>query len=317
MKLLAYGLLPFSWLYQSIISIRRFCYQKKIFKMTRFPVPVIIIGNISLGGTGKTPLVIWLANQLKKHGLKPGIVSRGYGGKAKYYPCAVTANSRPAEVGDEPVIIAKQTKCPIYVAPNRVAAVKQLLKDHSCDIIIGDDGLQHYALARDIEVAVIDGERRLGNALCLPAGRLREPPKRLQEVDFIICNGGQVQTGEYLMQLIPADFCSVNKTQTTKTLDYFKNKTLHAVAGIGHPARFFKLLRQLGLTIIEHPFPDHHLFQKNEFNFAKDQLIVMTEKDAIKCQDFADENYWYLPVQAQLNNTLLAKILAKLNTVSA
>jgi tetraacyldisaccharide 4'-kinase len=309
---LNYCLLPFSYLYQAIILLRQFAYQKKLLNSTKFSVPVIVVGNITVGGTGKTPLVIYLANWLKQQGFKPGVVSRGYGGKAKHYPLKVSAQSNPAEAGDEPVIIARQTACPVYVAPNRVAAVKQLLQENDCNIIISDDGLQHYALARDIEIVVIDGARRLGNQFCLPAGPLREPAKRIKEVDFIICNG-QASANEYSMHLIPENFRQIINNNNIQSANYFKNKTVHAIAGIGNPQRFFAQLRSMGLTIIEHEFPDHYAFQANDFVSTKDELILMTEKDAVKCQRFATDRYWYLPVKAQLmtefTNALLQKLM--------
>lgn len=310
-RIISYSLLPFAWLYQLIIAIRRFTYQKKIFKSTKFPLPIIVIGNITVGGTGKTPLVIYLANWLKQQGYRPGIVSRGYGGKAQQYPAKVTPQCKPNEVGDEPILIAKRTQCPVYVAPDRVAAVAKLLQENNCNVIISDDGLQHYALARDVEIAVIDGDRRLGNGWCLPAGPLREPDKRLTEVDFIICNG-QAQINEYPMQLIAQDFYQVCNIKNKQTLEYFKNKTIHAVAGIGNPTRFFNSLRQLGLTIIEHPFPDHYLFEVDDFKFAGNDIIVMTEKDAVKCQVFANENYWFLPVNASVTAEFTGKLLEKI-----
>ena len=313
-NILTYCLLPFAYLYQLIIGIRRFCYQKNIFTVTQLPVPVIVIGNITVGGTGKTPLVIYLANWLKQQGYTPGIISRGYGGKAKHYPLKVTAQTDPAEAGDEPVMIARQTQCPVYVAPDRVAAAKQLLADNPCNFILSDDGLQHYALGRDIEIVVIDGARRLGNHYCLPAGPLREPSGRLNTVDLIVCNG-QAQANEYAMQLIAQDFCRVDNTPIKQTTDYFKDKQIHAVAGIGNPTRFFDCLRQLGLQIIAHPFPDHYSFQASDFAFADNKIIIMTEKDAVKCQAFANDNYWYLPVKAELAQDFTDACLQKLRKI--
>lgn len=283
-SILSYCLLPFSYLYQVIITLRRLAYKKNIFKVTKFSVPVIVVGNITVGGTGKTPLVIYLADWLKQQGFKPGIVSRGYGGKAEHYPVKVSAQSDPVIVGDEPIIIAKHTACPVYVAPDRVAAVKQLLQENNCNIIISDDGLQHYALARDIEIVVIDGERRFGNEFCLPAGPLREPIKRLKKVDFIVCNTGySPQPDEYPMLLAGMDnsFTQVINPEITKSIEYFKDKKIHAIAGIGNPVRFFNELNRMNLIITTHIFPDHYIFKAKDLNFGDDSIIIMTEKDAV------------------------------------
>ncbi|MDF2868209.1 MAG: lipid-A-disaccharide kinase, partial [Gammaproteobacteria bacterium] len=207
---LVYLLLPFSWLYRLIIALRRYGYKKDIFKSFTASVPVIVVGNITVGGTGKTPLVVALAHFLKQQGYKPGIVSRGYGGQAESYPKFVNANSNPLQVGDEPLLIAKNTHCPVVVDPKRVRAVQTLLYRFACDIVISNDGLQHYALARTIEIAVIDGARRFGNAHCLPAGPLREPITRLRTIDFIVCNG-KTQADEYVMNLAAKRFMNVAK----------------------------------------------------------------------------------------------------------
>lgn len=309
----AYALSPLALLYRGIVTARRYLYGKGIKKITRFAVPVIVVGNITTGGTGKTPLVSWLANFLQQQGFKPGIVSRGYGGKAIDYPQTVQADSDPCQVGDEAILLARSTQCPMVVDPNRVAAVTKLLTDHDCNIVICDDGLQHYALARTLEIAVIDAQRGLGNQFCLPAGPLREPIKRLAEVDFVVFNGGNDLTTTN-MRLLPQYFCQLNAPTKNTAVENFNNKVVHAVAGIGNPSRFFQTLRNLGLTIIEHPFADHHPFKVNDFNFAQaTDVIIMTEKDAVKCESFADERYWYLPVVAELSDGFGAELLAKLN----
>jgi tetraacyldisaccharide 4'-kinase len=305
---LAYLLLPLSFLYRTIIAIRKWLYQKKIKKTTTFPVPVIVVGNITVGGTGKTPLVIWLANFLRQHGYHPGIVSRGYGAKALQYPMTVMPESDPSLVGDEPLLIVRNTQCPMVVDPQRVRAVKKLLLDTRCDIVISDDGLQHYALGRAIEMVVVDGARKFGNEFCLPAGPLREPIARLNTVNFVITNGVE-------QKLIPTSFRRVNNSTIVQTVNDFKNKTIHAVAGIGYPPRFFNLLRELGLTIIEHSFPDHHKFQATDLIFSEDAIIVMTEKDAVKCEKFAQDTVWYLAVEAQLNAEVGEKILQLLTAI--
>jgi tetraacyldisaccharide 4'-kinase len=277
---------------------RRWLYYKGIKKSTRFSVPVIIVGNITVGGTGKTPLVIALARFLLEQGYKPGIVSRGYGGKAAHYPLAVTPTSSVMETGDEAILLARNTPCPVIVDPCRVRAVTALLEKTDCNIVISDDGLQHYALARDIEIVVIDGERRFGNSFCLPAGPLREALTRLHKVDFKVTNG-MARSGEYAMKLRHSIFRQVSAPQCSQDVTALQNKTLHAVAGIGNPTRFFNLLRSLGLSIIEHAFPDHYLFKQADFPHDA-AFIIMTEKDAVKCEAFADERYWYLPVEAEL-----------------
>lgn len=305
---LIYLLVPLAIFYKAIIFLRRLLYQSGFKKISYFPVPVIIVGNITVGGTGKTPLVIWLAEQLKAAGYKPGIVSRGYGGKSKHYPCFVAQDSAATQVGDEPLLIHRKTLCPVVVDPNRVRAVQMLLNKTDCNVVISDDGLQHYALGRAVEIAVIDGERRFGNGFCLPAGPLREPVSRLKTVNFIVTNG-LAKNGEYTMQLIPKDFRQIINPSNT----HFINQTnIHAIAGIGNPQRFFNTLRNMGLNIIEHPFPDHHNFQPQELDFGPDAIVVMTAKDAIKCEKFANSGYWYLDVEAEISDNLLRKLLEQL-----
>lgn len=299
-NLLAYCLTPLSWLYEIIIFLRRLFYRCGLKKITRFPVPVIVVGNITVGGTGKTPLVAWLCGWLQSQGFKPGIVSRGYGGKAMSWPQEVTSKSDPELVGDEAVLLAQQTDCPVVVDPNRVVAVTKLLRNHGCTIIVSDDGLQHYAMGRDIEIAVIDGIRRFGNGLCLPAGPLREPIQRLKTVDFAVVNG-QVDGNEYSMNFTPGNIYNVRRPQQSLDIALLKNKTVHAVAGIGHPQRFFQQLESIGFTIIRHEFPDHHVYKPADFNFDDDAIILMTAKDAVKCNSFADDRYWCLPVDVDID----------------
>lgn len=284
-------LIPFSWLFRVIIFFRRWIYSRFA---TRLPIPVIVVGNITIGGTGKTPFVIWLAEYLKQQGHTPGIISRGYGSRAPYYPYEVSPDENPPFSGDEPLLLARHTNAPVVISPNRVAAAEKLISQYpKTTIIISDDGLQHYALARDVEIVILDGERRLGNGYCLPAGPLREPASRLKTVDFVIVNGEN-------MRLIPGDLCSIQNSRQTQPISAFQNKTIHAVAGIGNPQRFFNMLRELGLTIIEHPFPDHHIFSFQDLDFGIDAIIVMTEKDAVKCQNF-NLQAWYLPVKAEVD----------------
>jgi len=257
---LSFVLVPFGWLYQIVMMVRYQLYQSGLLPVQRAPVPVIIVGNISVGGTGKTPLVIWLANYLKQQGFNPGIVSRGYGGAAKKWPQQVRSDSDPTMVGDEPVLIARKTGCPVAASPQRYAAIEGLVQHPKCDIVICDDGLQHHGLARDIEIAVIDGLRRHGNQRCLPAGPLREPPGRLKTIDIVVSNG-LPEKGEHTMEYSPQQCILLINENQQCNIDDFKGKTIHAVAGTGHPARFFSMLRKLGLNIIEHKFPDHYSYK--------------------------------------------------------
>jgi tetraacyldisaccharide 4'-kinase len=259
----------------------------------------VVVGNITVGGTGKTPLVIELAELLIRTGYRPGIVSRGYRGKARSWPQQVRPDSDPVMVGDEPVLITRRTGCPMAVGPDRVAAGQALIQYHDCDIIISDDGLQHYKLKRNIEIAVIDGTRRFGNGFCLPAGPLREPVKRLHEVDFRFTNG-TAANDEILMQYKIMDLVSMNDTVKRCNLSEFKGKQVHAIAGIGNPQRFFDQLRTSGLGVIEHSFPDHHEYLRKDITFNDNLPVIMTEKDAVKCFRYHSENMWYLPVATTL-----------------
>jgi tetraacyldisaccharide 4'-kinase len=304
-------LTPLSFLYRNLINLRRLSFYLGIKKSTRLSVPVIIVGNITVGGTGKTPLVIYLANLLKKQGYRPGIVSRGYGAKTKNFPCAVLSESDPILVGDEPLLIAQKTQLPVAIDPNRVAAAEFLVKNKLCNIIISDDGLQHYALTRDLEIAVIDSERRFGNGFCLPSGPLREPVNRLKNIDFIVANGS-AEDNEYEMKLIPETIYNLKHPQQTLNLSQH-NINFHAVTAIGNPSRFLQTLRQLNLPILsEHIYPDHYLFKITDFNFTDTAPIIMTEKDAVKCRAFADERFWCLPVTAKPEEKFAQTLLQKL-----
>ncbi len=311
-------LVPLSWLFCIVGMLRRKAYQSQLLKVTRLPVPVIIVGNISVGGTGKTPLVVWLVNFLKQAGYKPAIISRGYGGRERGGAQRVTSDSDAASVGDEAVLLVRRCHCPMSVAPNRVAAAQLVLENTGCDIIVCDDGLQHYALARDIEIAVIDGVRRFGNGYCLPAGPLREPPSRLDSVDFVVVNGEAAKVGEIIrqtqfsMRLHPGALRQVSDDNKMCDLSVFHGQVVHAVAGIGHPARFFQHLKESGIKVIEHAFPDHHPFTAQDLQFGVNASVIMTEKDAVKCRDFAGENHWYMPVDAQLNPEFGERLLKQL-----
>jgi tetraacyldisaccharide 4'-kinase len=289
--------MPLGFLFSDAVRFRKFLYRHGVLKTHTLPVPVIVVGNITVGGTGKTPLIIWLAGFLKESGFKPGIISRGYGGQAESWPQWVTADSDAKNVGDEALLIAKQTGCPMAVGPLRVDAANLLLRQADCTVILSDDGLQHYALNRAIEIAVIDGERRFGNGYCLPAGPLREPIERLQSVDFVIVNGEKSEENEFSMQLAGDTLVNL-VTGEQKSLREFIGVDCHALAGIGNPERFFKLLEAAGLTCITHGFPDHYPFQRDDIEFSDNKPVLMTEKDAVKCRAFAGKQHWYLPVKA-------------------
>lgn len=267
-------------------------------------VPVIVVGNIAVGGTGKTPLTIYLAQLLQQHGYRPGIVSRGYGAhpdKTMIRP--VTYHNKPADVGDEALLMATRTHLPVVVGIQRTKAVAYMVEDYDVDIILSDDGLQHYRMARDLEIAVVDGERRNGNGLCLPAGPLREKAERLRECDFVVVNG-QAQEGEYAMRVTGERLVNVADRDQERTLSDFTGQPVHVVTAIGNPQRFLNTLAAAGIHAEAHFYPDHHLFQGGEFDFADQLPVLMTEKDAVKCQQFAQElmkNCWYLPVDAQLS----------------
>ncbi len=311
----SYCLFPFSLIYLLIIKIRFWLYRSGFKKITRFPIPIIVVGNLTVGGTGKTPLVIYLAKLLRDQGLKPGIVTRGYGGKAEHYPCVATQGSSPQQVGDEAILLAAQADCLVVVDPNRVNAVNYLLQNYDCNVVISDDGLQHYALGRNIEIVVIDGQRRFGNNFCLPAGPLREPVTRLSKVNFIVVNG-EAKAGEIAMQLIPDTIYNLKQPEKKLDIHNLQDKTVHAVAGIGNPKRFFDQLRELKFSVIEHPFPDHHVYRSQDLNFDDNHLIVMTEKDAVKCREFSNEKIWCLPVSAKLNSEFDKQLLAILLPLS-
>lgn len=305
---------PLGWLFSMGVRLRRFLYAIGLLNQQNLPVPVIVVGNVSVGGTGKTPLVIYLAALLQRVGYRPGIVSRGYGGKASAWPQFVSAQTDATLVGDEALLIASQTGCPMAVGPVRVAAARLLITQSNCDVIISDDGLQHYALARDIEIAVIDGERRLGNGYCLPAGPLRESKSRLRAVDMVVVNGEQPNDGEFAMQLVGA--VAVNlATSEQRPLSAFVGIACHALAGIGNPERFFKSLVSAGIACDTHAFPDHHPYSKQDISFLDDKPVLMTEKDAVKCKVFANHQHWYVPVQAVLADDFSGQLLHLLKTI--
>ena len=291
-------LLPISWFFCLLVMVRHTLFRWGVMSSVQLPVPVIVAGNISVGGTGKTPLVIALVELLREQGWKPGVISRGYGGTAAAWPQPVHPDSDARLIGDEPLLIAQRTSIPMAVGPDRIRAAQMLLATQDVDIIISDDGLQHYRLQRDVEIAVVDGARRLGNGHCLPAGPLREPRTRLQQVDYIVVNGGGDEGIEMLLE--PQSPRSVSDGQLTKLLDEFRGQRVHAVAGIGNPQRFFRMLEGAGLEITSHAFPDHHRYVAADIDFGDNAPVLMTEKDAVKCRSISDGRHWYIPVKARL-----------------
>jgi tetraacyldisaccharide 4'-kinase len=287
---------PLAGLYSAVIAVRRALYRLGVLRSVRLPCPVIVVGNITAGGTGKTPLTLALVEALRARGYRPGVVSRGYGGTQRE-PLLLGNAPNPSEVGDEPALI-RASGVPVAVGRDRPVAA-QLLVDQGCDVLIADDGLQHYRLARDIEICVIDGERRFGNAQLLPAGPLREPLNRLNAVDFRVCNGGDPQAGEVLM-LLRGGLVRALVDSHEKSITDFSGKRVHAVAAIGNPQRFFASLEAQGVHVIAHPFEDHHAFVPADFAFGDDLPVLVTEKDAVKCRGFAKTNWWSAPVKAEL-----------------
>ncbi len=306
-------LLPLSLAFCTLVRLRRTLYRLGMLPSTRMPVPVIVVGNITVGGTGKTPLVIWLANFLRQAGYRPGIITRGYRGNSQTWPVAVTPQTSSAQVGDEAVLLARHSGCPVLAGPDRVAAARQHV-EQGCTVIVSDDGLQHYRLRRDIEIAVIDSTRRFGNRLCLPAGPLREPVSRLRSV-FVRVANGVPETGELGMTLEPTGFYNLAEPERRASADQFRDGRVHALAGIGNPERFFSSLRGLGLNVISHPFPDHHDFRPGELEFGDDRPVIMTEKDAVKCQPFASARCWVLAVEARPDVALGEQILQRLKEI--
>jgi len=306
-------LLPLSLIFCALVQLRYRLYRLGAMPSTRLPVPVIVVGNITVGGTGKTPLTIWLANFLRQAGYRPGIVTRGYRGNSQTWPVAVTPQTPAEQVGDEAVLLARHGGCPVLAGPDRVAAARQHV-EQGCNVIVSDDGLQHYRLRRDIEVAVIDGTRRFGNRLCLPAGPLREPVSRLKSVSLRVANGAP-EAGELGMTLVPTGFYSLTKPERRASADQFRDGPVHAVAGIGNPERFFSSLRGMGLTVIPHPFPDHHAFLPAELEFGDNRPVIMTEKDAVKCQPFASARCWVLAVEARPDPGLGEQLLKRLKEI--
>jgi len=320
--LLSYVLWPLSLLFRAISSVRRIAYRSGLMVSWRSPVPVIVIGNITVGGAGKTPLVIALCDSLKEAGYSVGIVARGYGGKVDG-TMDVTLDSDVTMVGDEPLLLATRTGVPVVVSVNRVDAVKHLINHHHLDCVLCDDGLQHYALKRDIEIAVVDARYRFGNGFCLPAGPLREPVKRLAQVDFTVFSGlsrggpEDEPSAERGYSLVGNEIVNSGDQGIKQPLAQLAGGRVHAVAGIASPANFYKFLEARGIEPIPHSFGDHAVFVESDLQFDDDLPVVMTEKDMVKCRGFGMQNLWYLPVTACIDHDLAGKILSRIEYVVA
>jgi tetraacyldisaccharide 4'-kinase len=303
-------LYPLSLVFCLAVAARRWLYRSGVLPSARAGIPVVVVGNLTVGGTGKTPLVIALADALRRTGRRPGILSRGYGG-AGVSPRAVVAGDEADRVGDEPLLLAERSGCPVWIGADRVAAVRALRAAHpACDVILCDDGLQHYRLQRDFEIAVED-ERGAGNGLLLPAGPLREPPDR--RVDARVVNGGHPGAGGFAMRLVPAGFYRVEDEAARLALPELAGKRLHAVAGIGNPGRFFGELSRMGIAFTPHPFPDHHAFRAEDLEYADCDFVLMTEKDAVKCRRFGRRDLIALRVEAEVDPALTELILKRIH----
>jgi tetraacyldisaccharide 4'-kinase len=318
---LGWLLLPLSWLYAVLVGLRRFLYDRGILRSHRAAAPVVVVGNITAGGTGKTPVVLWLVENLRTRGLRPGIVSRGYGGTHSGSSMRVEADSNAAVVGDEPVLLAQRGRCPVVVDPDRVRAAGMLVDD-GVNVIVADDGLQHYRLARDYEICVIDGRRGLGNGRLLPAGPLRESVHRLDDVEQVLVNGA-LRAGErdqttaeqnaISFDLVADEVARLNGS-LTRPIERFAGTTVHGVAAIGNPQRFFDLLRAHEIQVIEHRFPDHAAIDPRDLEFGDDFEVFMTEKDAVKLDRNMKDKFWFVPVELKMNPLDAAPLLEQIES---
>jgi len=312
---LFYALLPLSWLYCGVVRLRRLAYRRGWLHSHRLPVPVIMVGNLTVGGTGKTPLALGISGLLRRRGYRPGILVRGYGGSGRTrWPRLVTGDDDPFEVGDEPVLLARRSGCPVVAGADRVAAGELLLAGSKCNMIVSDDGLQHYGLRRDLEILVVDASRRFGNGRCLPAGPLREPAARGRAADLTLCNGGPCPGGQ-VMHLVPGPLVNLADREITRSPGELRGQRVTAVAGVGNPDRFFALLRHLGLHVHERPYPDHHPFSREDAASWPPGPVVMTEKDAVKCSGFARPDFWYLPAVSRFPNGFERLLVEKLEDI--
>lgn len=313
MGVLALSMLPLSLLFRMLVALRRWSYRLGLRSVYRAACPVIVVGNITVGGSGKTPLVIWLARWLREQGYRPGIVSRGYGGRARNWPQQVRPDSDPASVGDEAVVLARRTNCPVCVGPDRGAAAAALLAHTDCNVLVSDDGLQHYGLARDLEIAVINGRTRFGNGLMLPAGPLREPRSRLRQIDLVVTNGDPLPR-TFAMRLRKPALVALQDEDTERDLEELRGRRVRAIAGIANPERFFDMLRRHGLQVEAVPFPDHHPFTRKELSFDDELPLLMTEKDAVKCRRLIDyPDSWVVRVEAIPDAPFIHRLKGKLD----
>ncbi len=320
--MLAWLLWPASLGFRCVVFLRRLLYRLRLLRSTRADIPVVVIGNLVVGGSGKTPLTLWVAEQLARAGWTPAIVSRGYGGQSDA-PRAVTLTAEAAEVGDEPILLARRSGCPVWVGRDRVRVIEALRVKHpTVNVVVLDDGLQHYRLRRDVEIAVVDA-REFGNGFMLPAGPLREPPARLRSVGAVIAHGADKRRLAAIAPRVPLfgmrlegdTLHRMSDARERQPLAAFAGKALHAVAAIGDPNRFFLALARAGARVQPHPFPDHHPLTAQELSFGDALPVVMTEKDAVKLRRVAQPNWWVLPVHAALEPGLGDWLLARLEAV--
>lgn len=309
--LLAWMLAPLAAVFCALSYLRRLMYRRKVFQTFHPGVPVIVVGNITVGGSGKTPLTVWLARHLQARGWHPAVIARGYGREGRG-TLRVDAESDPRLAGDEPILIAATAGCPVVVDVKRARAAHIAVAECGADIVLTDDGLQHYALGRDIEIAVTDGARGLGNGWCLPAGPLREPTQRLEHVDFRLVQASRAPVSAFYFYLQPSAFVAVDGRGDELPLTAFRGQRVHAVAGIGHPPRFFATLQDLGIECHPHAFADHHAFKASDLAFGGDTPIVMTAKDAVKCRAFARPRWWYLRTDVVVDPNFIAAFDARL-----
>jgi tetraacyldisaccharide 4'-kinase len=322
------ALCPFSLIFGAAAGARRAAYGAGLIPSVKLPVPVIVAGNITAGGTGKTPLALWLAAYLRARGRTPGIVCRGYGARLST-PQRVLPDSDPSACGDEAVLLARRSGCEVWAGADRVAVARSLLAARpACDVLISDDGLQHYALARDVELCVVDAARGFGNGWLLPAGPLRERPSRLATVDAVVVNAGDgtalhpsiaripARAARFTMKLEGREFRNILNPGQRVGPEHFSGRRLHAIAGIGNPQRFFSQLQALGLEFAARPFPDHHRFTASDLAYAGAEVVLMTEKDAVKCRSFAAQTHWELPVDAVPDSALGELVFRRLERIS-
>jgi tetraacyldisaccharide 4'-kinase len=315
------GLRLLSGLFGAVVRLRSAAYRRGWRKSERVAKPVVVIGNLVVGGSGKTPLVIWLVEQLRERGWRAGVVLRGYGGREIHEPRLVGTDSDPREVGDEALLLRLRTDAAVVVGADRLRAAQRLLQE-GVDLVVADDGLQHLRLRRDFEIAVVDGNRGLGNGYLLPAGPLREPASRLAQVDCVVLNGGgpgaqrlALPSGVPVMMLQGGQLLPLWPQGAPRPLASLSGTRVHAVAGIGHPARFFAHLAQAGLDVIEHPFADHHDYRPEELRFGDGLPVLMTEKDAVKCRHFAAADFWYLPIAATFSAQQASALLDRVQSI--